>query len=63
MLYILLTSIIVIIFFCLCCSVKQFYHIPRVLPFPSDSLPHPNGEREGVRERLRGSLLPTEAKP
>jgi len=40
-----------------------FYHNPGVLPFPSDSPPHPTGEGGGVREQLHGSLLPAEAKP
>jgi len=40
-----------------------FYHSSQVLPFPSDSPPHPTREGGGVRERLRGSVLPTEAKP
>ena len=40
-----------------------FYQTPRVLPFPSDSPPHPPGEGGGVRKQLRGSVLPAEGKP
>ena len=42
-----------------------FYPNPRVLLFPSDSPPHPTGEKGGgeVREQPCGSLLPAGAKP
>jgi len=33
------------------------------LPFPSDSPPHPTMEGEGVRDPLRGFVLPAGAKP
>jgi len=39
-----------------------FYPNPQVLPFPSDSSPHPTTEVGGVREQLSGSLLLAEPK-
>ena len=46
MLYILFISIIVVVFFSLCRSVKLFYPNPQVLHFPSDTSPHPTGMRD-----------------
>jgi len=63
MLYILFISIIVVVFFSTCHSVKLFLSQPMSFAFSSDSPPHPTREGEGVREDLCGSLLPAEAKP
>jgi len=54
-------SIIVVIAFAV--LLNCFYHNPQLLPFPSDSPPHPTEEGEGVRGQLHGSLLLTETKP
>jgi len=61
MLYIIFISIIVIIFFSLCLSVKLFLTQSKSFAF-SFSLPS-HQEWGGMREQLRGSLLPAEAKP
>lgn len=38
-----------------CISIHEFYYFN----FPPNSLPHPRGEGEGIREQLCGVQLPT----
>jgi len=43
--------------------INYFYPNTPILPFPSDSPPHPIGTGGGVRGQLHGSLFLAGAKP